>query len=317
MRGLVVLMMLVAACRGGGRPRGEARVVLPSIEARPRAIDDPIVAKVDGRPIYGSCVAAQAAALHEDRKRALDDCIGFELLAGAAAARGVTRDPDVKDGYRRALVSRYVDAEFTARVTTWDDLPADLRDTAFHKLAWRMHRPEYRFAVYVRAPLGDQATPADDAAARALIEQIYDRLKDREDLFPVDLYATADEVAGNRRVDKSGSPYGTGLDGPGDKTFTQPLFAIPAIGQVAPPARTKWGWDLILWVDTMPPLELSADELKQQLFPDLRRAYFDRWVQDVARAQHVEVVVDEDRVAALVPPDDQDDQTSPPPGAPR
>lgn len=310
MRRLLVTLVVAGACRGGHRPPAETPIVLPSIEARPADAADLVVAKVDGRPVYGSCVAAQATAHHEDRKQALDDCIGLELLAGAAAARGLAKDPDVALAYRRALVARFVDVEFRQKFARWDDLPASLRDLAFKKYAWRMHRPEYRYAVYVRAPLDDKATPADDAAAHALMQAVYDRLKDRDDLFPVDLYATADELAHGQRVDRSPSPYGTGIAGPGDRTFTEPLFSIASIGRIAPPARTKWGWDVILWVDTMTALETSADDLRAFLFPELRRTYFDQWVEELAKRRQDEIVVDEDRFARLAPADE------PPPGAP-
>lgn len=306
MRALACAAIAYAACRGGGRPHAAARaIVLPSIEARPTAPDDAIVAKVDGRPIYGSCVAAQAAALHEDRTHALDDCIGFELLAGAAAARGVARDPDVIDGYRQALVGRFLDVAFRDAYRTFTDLPASLRDPAFHNLEWRMHRPEYRFSVYVRATVGEKATPADEQAAHALMDQIYARVAGRKDLFPDDLFAIAREVAGPRAIEMLTTPYGTGVDGPGDPTYTKPLFALGAVGEVTPPSRTTWGWDLILWTDSLPALETSADDLRAWMFPELRRAWFERWIDDLAREANADIAIDEARLKTLVPADDE------------
>jgi hypothetical protein len=308
-----------AACRGGGRAHVATRaIVLPSIEARPASADDAIVAKVDGRPIYGSCVAAQAASLHEDRTRALDDCISFELLAGAAAARGVAHDPDVIDGYRQALVGRFLDVAFRDKYRTFTDLPASLRDPAFASLQWRMHRPEYRYSVYVRAVVGEKATPADEQAAHALMDQIYARVAGKKDLFPADLFAIAREVAGPRPIEMLTSPYGTGINGPGDQTYTRPLFALDAIGEVTPPSRTTWGWDLILWTDTMPALETSAEDLRAWMFPDLRRAWFERWIDELARADDADIVIDETRLKTMVPPDDDEpsSRTARPAGTP-
>ncbi|HTJ41771.1 MAG TPA: hypothetical protein VL463_06725 [Kofleriaceae bacterium] len=302
----VTLVVVVVACSGKSQPHARSsRIALPSIDQTPRSKDDPIVAKVDGHPIYGSCVATQAAAHHADAKHALDECIGFELLAHAALARGVEQDPDVGDAYRRALVSRFVDVEFRDHYATFDDLPQELRDAAYEKFKWRLHRPEYRYAVYVRATLGDKATPADDDAAHALIQAVYDRLKDRRDLFADDLYEAADAVAGAKQIDKSAQPYGTGLDGPGERSFTTPLFSIPDIGMVAPPARTKWGWDLILYVGKLPALETTPDELRAWLFPELRHAWFEQWTEDLAKAENANIVVDEDRLAALAEPEER------------
>ena len=304
------LAVVLWACGGGGAPAPAhaPAVKLPSIEARPAAPDDPVVAKVDGRPIYGSCVAAQAAALHEDRRHALDDCIGFELLAGAAAAHGVAKDPDVIDRYRQALVGRFLDVDFRDKYRTFADLPASISGPAFDSLKWRMHRPEYRYSVYVRAVLGDQATPADDRAAHDLIDQIYARVAGRKDLFPADLFAIAREVAGPRTIELLPTPYGTGVDGPGDPTYTRPLFALGAIGEVTPPVRTTWGWDLILWTDTLPPLETSADELRAWMFPELRRAWFEHWIDDLARADDAQITIDDARLAKLAEPSQEEQQ---------
>jgi hypothetical protein len=257
-----------------------------------------VVARVDGRPVYGSCVAAQAAAMHEDRRRALDDCVGFEVLAGAAAARKVAADPEVIEGYRRALVNRFVDVEFRQKYQKPEDLPAKLLDSAFEQFKWRMHRPLFRFAVYVRAPLGKKATPAEDDAAHALVQEIYDRLKDRKDLFAADLFETGAAVAHGRKLEDSPSPYGTGEHGPGDQTFTQPLFAIPEIGMVAPPARTKWGWDLILWVDTMSALETPKEGVLAWLFPQLRQSLFGEWVGEIIKDRHLDIEVDEAKLGS-------------------
>jgi hypothetical protein len=315
MRALAVAALVSLAglaCRGGApRPSSAPAATLPPIEARPAAADDPIVAKVDGRPVYGSCVAAQAAALHEDKARALDDCIGFELLAGAAAARGVAGDPIVIDGYRRALVGRFLDVEFRDRFRAWDDLPAAFTTPAWDQNAWRMHRPEYRWATYVRAPLAPGASPADEAAARQLIDDIYARVKDRHDLFPDDLIAIADDAAHGRAFDRLRDPYGTAIGGPAHSTFWRPLFQIPAIGSVSPPSRTKWGWDIILWTGVTPPLESTADELRAQMFPVLRREWFEHWIDDLARARNDDIEVHEDQLARLAPPDDA--KAAPPP----
>ena len=314
MRAVAVVICVVAACRGGApRPGAGPVTTLPAIEAQPAAPDDPIVATVDGRPVYGSCVAAQAAALHEDARRALDDCIGFELLAGAAAAQGVAKDPDVIDGYRRALVGRFLDVEFRDRYRTWDDLPAALAGAVWEHNKFRMHRPEYRFATYARAPIADNASPADQAAARQLIDDIYAQVKDRHDLFPDDLIAIAQDAAHGRRVDLLRDPFGTAFDGPGHPSFAHPLFDIPAIGSVSPPVRTKWGWDIILWTGDLPPLETSAADVRAQLFPQLRRDWFEHWIDDLARARNDDITVDDAQLARLAP---KDDGAKPPPGKP-
>ncbi|MCE9577366.1 MAG: hypothetical protein K8W52_29730 [Deltaproteobacteria bacterium] len=308
----LVLAAALAACGSPARPAGPKDAPgLPPITAQPAAPDDPIVARVDGRPVFGSCVATQAAALHLDAKAALDQCVGFELLAGAAAARGAERAPEVQRAYRTALVSRLIEREFSATHRRPADLPPEMVEAAFDHYKWRMHRPEYRYAVFVRAPLEKDKVPPPEkeAAARQLAFEIYDRVKDRTDLFPSDLRAAAHAVAGDRTVEDNLSPYGTGKDGPGHTTFTGPLFAIPAIGQVAPPARTPWGWDVILWVDTMPALESSRDDVIAWLFPALRSQLFLDWSNRVAQELRLPITVDPTPLEAIAEPD----TASPPP----
>src|SRR5260221_9043696 len=103
-----VAVAALAACGHGASPPPVATAVVhpapPSVQARPAGPDDLVVARVDGRPIYGSGVQAQAAAFHLDAHPALDQCIGFELLAGAADARGLRGDPHVADTLRREMV---------------------------------------------------------------------------------------------------------------------------------------------------------------------------------------------------------------------
>jgi len=69
-----------------------ARVILLGCVAAaspPAGPGDAVVATVGGRPVWASCVAAQAARGTRTRRAALGECVDFELLAQAAEARGV------------------------------------------------------------------------------------------------------------------------------------------------------------------------------------------------------------------------------------
>src|SRR4051812_6195816 len=79
-----------------------APLVAPS-----RGADDVVVATVDGRPVWGSCVTVQATHAHT-KEVALEECIEFELMAQAAEKRGLATDPDVVDATRTALVNQLV-----------------------------------------------------------------------------------------------------------------------------------------------------------------------------------------------------------------
>src|SRR5688500_12830444 len=105
MRALAAILVLSACGHGASTPPEPVRHVVPTTaEAQPAGADDLVVARVDGRPVYGSCVRAQVAGLGVDVAAALDQCVAFELLAGAADAQGLRADEDVGDAWRREMV---------------------------------------------------------------------------------------------------------------------------------------------------------------------------------------------------------------------
>jgi len=298
-----LIAAVLAACGGP-----EVATPLPGgdgaaapITATPAGPADVVIARVDGRPIYGSCVAAQGAR-GRSLRQAVDECIDLELLAGAAAARGLARDPRVIEAYRTALVSRFVEVELTRRSTRVEDIPAPLADRAFEKLAWRTRQPELRSGVYVRATL-PQGTPADspdEQAARALIEEVHAEVAGRRDLVPADLFAIGERIAAARgaRVDFEVRPFRTARTGPANHAWAGALFDIPAIGAVSEPVRTPWGWDVILWTDSTPAREMTRAEVLAEALPELRRAWFLQWSHELARGTRIETYPE--RLGALV-----------------
>ena len=95
MRAAMVLGLCAVGCGGNASaPVAQQRALA---DAPAAGSDDFVVARVDGHPIWASCVSAQATRTKGDRTTALRDCIDFELLAWRAAARGLLDDPDVRD----------------------------------------------------------------------------------------------------------------------------------------------------------------------------------------------------------------------------
>lgn len=307
MRAALSLVVLAAACGGGGGARSApARTGPVDPTAAAAGPDDVVVARVDGRPVYGSCVAAQAAAHRLDRRAALDECVAFELLAGAASARGLAADPEVAAAARAAAATRLVDVEFSARYRQWSDLPAQLTGPALEQNAARMNRPESRASFLVRLEIGDgdAGGPLDLAAGEA-IARAYQTLAARADLFPPDVEAAAKAAASAdpalaaamARPDATTKVVGvrpdpTAADAGLREYYRKALFAIPAIGQVAPPVRSPWGWDLILWTDVRKPPPMTRDQLAASLFEGLRVRWFGIWSTGLAK-QHRITVADE------------------------
>lgn len=259
--------------------------------ARPAGAADIVVAQVDGRPVYASCVAAQAAGRGLDVRGALDECVGFELLAGAAAARGLAADPEVADAARDAGAVRLIDREFRDRYRTWSDLPSELTGPELEKYAWRMNRPESRASFLVRVEV---ATPggADDVAAARAVAAAHAKVGGRADLFGPDVQAAVEEAvrahAPHLKV-VGVRPDPTARDAGLMPYYREAIFALPAIGHVTQPIRSNWGWDLIVWTDVRKPAPMTRADLAAELFEPTRQRFFLAWTDRLMRGHDVAV----------------------------
>src|SRR6185436_3442191 len=234
-RVLLLPVLVLGACRAEAPAARTGAGAWASPGASPPAgPGDAIVATVDSRPVWGSCVAAQLARGGRSRRAALDECIDFELLAQAAEARGLGRapDPELERARRAAMVGRLVETGFEDRYRTPADLGATL-DRAVDALADQLDQPEFRASAFARvevpAGAGQRVTHGDFRAAT------------REAVVP---------------------PYAAAL------------FSIPEVGRIAAPARTKWGWDVILLTGLIPAQLHTREEAAARVFPELRRREF-------------------------------------------
>jgi peptidyl-prolyl cis-trans isomerase C len=227
--------------------------------------DDVIVATVNGRPVWGSCVAAQGS---------LDDCIGFELMAQEAERRGLDRDPDVALGTRTAMVSQLVAKDYEAKYTRPSDF-GDVWQRLVEKQRYHWDHPEVRSSYYVR--VHDEAT-AEKIAAAAATQTGW--------MGPM-LYDLAKQIAGTD-VDHADVPPKLAVQL--EKHYASALYAIPAIGQTSPATHTPWGWDVVLWSDVLPEIHLSEQQLIAEVLPEVQRSFFSLWVHqlEVAMGVHVE-----------------------------
>ena len=259
--------------------------------------DDAIVAQVDGRPVWASCVAAQGSVIAAKletrdeaavRRQALDECVAFELLAQEAERRSLTDAPEVVDATRAALVNRLVETGFERRYARPEDL-GDRLDTWLRDNEWRRHRPELRGSAYLRVT-GDSAT------AQKTAQEIYARLAAETGLFAVNLKELAAQYAG-AKVEFADVPEKASTEL--EPSYRATLFAIPEVGRVAPPTKTPWGWDVILWTSGLSPLETSREEMAQTAFPELRRSVFPIWVAEIERQLGIKPKIDPAQAARL------------------
>lgn len=293
----LAFLIAFAACGGSSAPTPAPTSGPPaSLVATGAAEGDVQVATVNGRPVWGSCVTAQATG-GKSREDALRECVDFELMAQAAEARGLATDHEVVQATHTALVSQLVAYDYEAKYgkpsdfgTVYDQLVAKNRARADHD--------EYRASAYARIDVPKGATPAEDEAAHALIAEVAAATANERGLMPQHLKEIAEKVVGDRakvNVAAVGPYLPRGLDPP----YSQALFALPEIGRTAGPVRTAWGWDVILWSDVVPAAHPTPDELAEKMLPDVKRSYFTYWVNTIASRLGVKITIIDENLPAL------------------
>ncbi len=307
---LLLALAALAACGQGTSDEPARAPAAPAVTTSADAAGREVVARVDGEPIYADCVATQAAAHGLDRAAALAECVDFELLAQEARRRGLAADADVLRARRTEMVRALVEADHVPTLDDPSDVPeADVRWLWQTQLERRYNRPERRRATYCRVPVPKAAATGgpEDRAARALIGTLHAAFVRMRDLDAARFAALCWMAAGGRVVSTTArqtNPFvrrGQHEGGMYAKEFAEAAFSIPAVGQVSAPARTSWGWDVLLLTELLPAEEKTLAEAEQEIREGLihrietepyRRKRFEAWMQRVLAGHAVELFPD-------------------------
>jgi hypothetical protein len=278
----------------------------PAVIATPQlTAEDLEVAKVNGRPVWASCVAAQAGVISaasrtadQRRAEALEQCIAFELLAQAAEARRTAEAPEVADATRAAAVNRLVATDFEQRYRTAADLPQPV-ELAMKRNAWRMHIVQLRGSTFARFVVPKGAPPELEARAHALADRLSAALAGEPGLYNVHLADAAARIAVGAGIKLETADVKPTHQDDLVEPYARALYAIPEVGRIAPAVRTPWGWDVVLWTGGVEPKETSREELIAEMLPDLRRRQFQLWVTQLGKRLGVHVEIDQAGVGKL------------------
>jgi hypothetical protein len=279
-------LLLLIACGGSTQPPPQPAGPPATTIAPATGSDDVVVATVNGRPVWGSCVKAQ---------HSLDDCIGFELMAQEAEKRGLAKDPEVAEATRTAMVSRLVAQAYEAELTHPGDF-GSAWDQVLTRNKLRYDHTDVRASAYVRVPVKN---PADDAAAHALADQIAQAAGAEDGWMAPQLFALADKIAAGRTIEHDSTPPMEARQL--DKTYATTLYSIPEVGRTSQAVRTPWGWDVVLYSDVVPEQHLTDAQIADKLLPDMQRSYFSLWVHQLEQSMHIHVEEHADQLEALPP----------------
>jgi hypothetical protein len=259
----------------------------------PPARDADVVAEVNGEKIYVADVERQAQARGQTPLQALDELIAAELLVEEARRKGLTDDPEVVAARRRERARLILDRDFAPTFDSPDQVPQAEVD-AF----WNMERvrtfydhPEYHNVSYVRAPTRLKTTDeAELEAARALAQRFHDAAIAAHVTTSDAYFALADRLAKDWGVKLQHERYSTTEHkGPATPEFAAAAFSVSTAGELAKPARTDWGYDVLLLTEVIPARHTSKEEaaveIRKQRFEAARRTAFLRWADGLV-AQH-------------------------------
>ncbi len=289
-----LIVIAIAGC--GTEPTREPFVGPPASVVAPRAsASDEIVATVNGKPVWGSCVAIQAQR-GATKQVALAQCIDFEVLAQTADQRGYAVTPEVREATHTAMVSELVATVYEDGFTT----PAQfgpIWQKALAQGAWKVSHENYRASSYVRIAVAETATPAEVAEAKAKADRIAAALALETGLMGPSLLELAQQAMPEVKIDHQDvTAFRAGAL---DKNYAAALFGLHEIGRASAAVRTKWGWDVLVWTDDVPEAHPSDAEIAAKLLPDVKLGYFDHWVDTIGRSLGVHVELDQKNIAKL------------------
>lgn len=290
-----VLVFLIA-CGSSPTPVPTPTGPAAAMQEKPAA-DDVVVATVNGKPVYGSCLTAQGKHAHS-RQDALDQCIAFELMAQEADARGIASDPEVAATTRAALVNQLVALDYEDKYTQPSDF-GGIWNQLYAKNKIRYDHPEYRASAYARIDVPEGAPAAQDEAAHALANEAAAALGSERGLLPPQFKEIAERVIGGRaKVSYALVPPYTHISTL-DITYADALFAIPDIGRTSPATRTPWGWDIVLYYDIVPEEHQPPEKIVSELLPEVKRAYFTQWTNQIVQRLGVKIEIIEPNLPLL------------------
>ena len=299
-RGLPALLLALALVGAGWAGCGGRRTTggVPEAQLRPA---DVAVASVDGVPISAARVAAHARATGMPPREALDDLVRFELLAQAAARRGLAASPEVEEARTREMARRLLRAEFEARTRPEDIPEADLR-REYERNRRHFEHPEIRSVMTVLFPARKgAATPAQEAKAKGLAQELAERWRVERPADAKAARAIVETYYGHLdgvRVDE----FNTHKDAKVERDWLAAVLALKGPGATTGPVRTWFGWQVVYLAELHPARNTPEAEalatIRRELHPLWQRAAFARFLDEVAGRHQVSQHPEQLRAAA-------------------
>lgn len=274
----MVFVGVLAACAdgttgGGAHKQGSAQV------------GGEVVSTVDGDPITRDDVQRFVDASGLSPREALDLLTREALLMGEATRRGYGKRSEVQLVADQARVQELLKRDIERIQAT----PEELAE-AYAKQRDRFVQPERRRAVHVLAQLPKGASPEAEEAARALATEAAKAFA-----IAIDPQSVLEEFAKRStplfkaRVEQLPAvPNGAFVP-----EFSNALFGAAAVGPLAEPVRTEFGYHAIYLVEIIPATSMDLAEASKELGSEIavakRKKQLDELVAELRRDARIVV----------------------------
>lgn len=266
----------------------ECPVFEPQVRLAP-SDDDPVLARVNGRPLVASQVVRQVEKTGLGVREALETLIDEELLVQEAERRDLHRDPEALQQAKQAAIYALLRGTFEREFTPGSVPTEDLRK--LYDLNARAHfqRPEIRQFAHIAAPRPWQRRGRrwhlDQQADRRLRKAFGDLRSEILASAPktwqeFEAFATG-ELAKELKVF---SERGTKARDELQKPFADALFSLKGPGDISEVIATRQHLHVAFLVETFPGTNIPFTEARQGIlerhFPDAQQAAFRRLIQE-------------------------------------
>lgn len=189
-----------------------------------------------------------------------------ELLQQEALRRGYHKAPaiehQVDQALAQSLLSSVVETPETATVSEQE------LETAYRDQIQRFVQPERRASKHLLAKLDRFATPATEAAAKALVEQVLKEASSSTASAVFDRYARQGGAILPFQLIVQDVPPLAPTDN-AEKAYLDAMFSLAAPGLVPTPVRSGYGWHAILLTNIEPAKYVSVQDAKPTLNPEI------------------------------------------------
>lgn len=256
---------------------------------------DPVVAWIDGVPVFASAVAMQAKARAVPPRAALEEIIKFELLAAAATSAGAGAPEDAAAARKSILVQRLIERDIEPRLAPEAISDADVRALYERGRKRYVHGRMVQIAV-LSVFTGAKMKPEARERARQVALALEAEVKVKAPAGPGRDGAALQQLADDPAWSNRGVSFSTTWqdnDGPFPRVLGEAALKLQHRGQTTRLVGDETGYYIARYLDEKPPANVKFEEvapmLRREMWEPWRRHRFLQLTADLAGEHEIEV----------------------------